>query len=119
MPPSELVSSSCSNSAQNAYFRSPGSQTSGDFMGSLLVAPGALKSQKIKKLGLERGEARKEGPNLIQIRSEATSGADDLGRGCSDRRQGLIEGRAAQTARGQGCKNRSQDLKRKDLGGVE
>ena len=30
MPPSELVSSSCSNSAQGAYFRPQSSQTSGD-----------------------------------------------------------------------------------------
>ena len=47
MPLSELVSSSCSNSAQSAYFRSPSSQSSGNFMGSLLAAPGALKSEKI------------------------------------------------------------------------
>lgn len=33
--------------------------------------------------------------------------------------EALIEGRAAQTARGQGCKKRSQDLKRAKSGGVE
>ena len=48
MPLSELVSSSCSNSAQSAYFRLQSSQTSGDFMGSLLVAPGASKPRKIR-----------------------------------------------------------------------
>ena len=47
MPLSELVSSSCSNSAQSAYFRSPCSQTSGDLGKRFLVAPGALKRQKI------------------------------------------------------------------------
>ena len=47
MPLSELAPSSRSNSAQSAYCRPPSSQTSGDFMGSLLVAPGASKSQKI------------------------------------------------------------------------
>ena len=41
------ISSSCSNSAQSAYFRSQSSQTSGDWGKRFLVAPGASKPQKI------------------------------------------------------------------------
>ena len=86
-------------------------------MGSLLVAPGA--SRTTKNLGYVRWDARKEGPNLSQIRSEATRGADESAPGQSKAMEALIEGRAAQTARGQSCGNRSQDLKRAKSGGVE
>lgn len=41
------ISSFCSKTPQSAYFGSPCSKSSGDFMGSLLVAPEALKRQKI------------------------------------------------------------------------
>lgn len=58
-------------------------------------------------------------PNLSQIYSEATPGADESATGQLWAAQAKIEGRAAQTARGESCGNRSQDLKRKDLSGVE
>ena len=82
--------------------------------------PGGPRSPKItKNLGYVRWEARNGASNLSQIRSEATPGADESATGQLWAAQAKIEGRAAQTARGQTYGNRSQDLKRKDLGGVE
>ena len=57
-------------------------------------------------------------PNLSQIYSEATRGADEPATGQLWAAQAKIEGRAAQTARGESCKNRSRDVKRGRYGGV-
>lgn len=84
---------------------------------TLPLSPRSLKTTK--NLGYVRWDARKEGPNLSQIRSEATPGADESATGQLWAAQAKIEGRAAQTARGQSCGNRSQDLKRGRYGGVE
>ena len=72
-----------------------------------------------QKFDLDAGKAAKRGFKSLRICSEATSGADESAPGRSDRGLVKIEGRAAQTARGQGCKNRSQDVKRGRYGGVE
>ena len=94
MPLSELVSSSCSNSAQSAYFRSQSSQTSGNCVERSLRAQEAPGPRKIRfrARGSEKREAESHSDSLGgDARSRRVSHWSAMGSPSKDRRPGSTD----------------------------